>query len=227
MNAKLPTLLSHLASLLVPLALTGAALRILLTPLFYTAEYNLPYFPADKYGFTKEDRLNWAPYAVSYLINNSDISYLGDLKFEDGAPLYNGRELSHMQDVKEVVQGSLRVWHLSLAILLILAVFAWRGNWLDGYINGLRRGGWWIIGLAASLGLIAGVGILINPEVFWQFFTLFHQLFFEGDSWLFYYSDTLIRLFPIRFWQDAVLAAAVLTLGGGIGLAFGLKRFTV
>ena len=48
------------------------------------------------------------------------------------------------------------------------------------------------------------------------------QIFFKGDSWLFYYSDTLIRLFPIRFWQDAFLWAAILALGGGVGLAFGL-----
>ncbi len=61
--------------------------------------------------------------------------------------------------------------------------------------------------------------------MFWKFFTLFHQVFFEGDSWLFLYSDTLIRLFPIRFWQDAVLAAAVISLGGGLGLALGLKKF--
>jgi integral membrane protein (TIGR01906 family) len=81
----------------------------------------------------------------------------------------------------------------------------------------------WMIGLAAALGLVAGVGILLNPNVFWQFFTLFHQVFFTGDSWLFYYSDTLIRLFPIRFWQDAFLWAAILALGGGAGLAFGLR----
>ena len=49
------------------------------------------------------------------------------------------------------------------------------------------------------------------------------NLFFTGNSWLFYYSDTLIRLFPIRFWQDAFLLAAVVALGGGLGLAFGLK----
>jgi uncharacterized membrane protein len=73
------------------------------------------------------------------------------------------------------------------------------------------------------IGFIVGVGILIDPDVFWQFFTFFHTLFFEGDSWLFYYSDSLIRLFPIRFWQDAFLWAAALALGGGLGLAFGLK----
>jgi integral membrane protein (TIGR01906 family) len=216
-------ILSYLTSLLIPLALIGTALRILLSPLFFNIEYRMPYFPADEYGFTQQDRLHWAPFAVDYLINNADISYLGDLKFENGSPLYNERELTHMADVKNVVRGALNVWFISLAILALIAMLAWRGDWVYEFINGLRRGGMWMIGLAVSLGLIAGIGIAISPDVFWQFFSFFHSIFFEGDSWLFYYSDTLIRLFPIRFWQDAFLWAAILALGGGAGLAFGLK----
>lgn len=223
MKLNLPTILSYLTSLLVPLVLIGTALRILLSPIFINIEYRMHYFPADEYGMTQQERLHWAPFALKYLVNSSDISYLGDLKFEDGSPLYNERELSHMADVKDVVLGALRVWYISLAILVLLALLAYRGKWMPFFINGLRRGGMWMIGLAIALGLVAAVGILANPDVFWEFFTLFHSLFFEGDSWLFYYSDTLIRLFPIRFWQDAFLWAAVLALGGGIGLTFGLK----
>ncbi|MCE9645261.1 MAG: TIGR01906 family membrane protein [Chloroflexi bacterium] len=223
MKPKLPVVLSHLISLLVPLALIGTALRILLSPIFINVEYRMPYFPADEYGMTQAERLHWAPFALKYLVNSSDISYLGDLKFEDGSPLYNRRELNHMADVKNVVRGALTAWYVSLFILIALAVFAHRGKWTSEYIRGLRRGGLWMIGLATALGLIAGVGIAVNPDVFWEFFSLFHQVFFTGDSWLFYYSDTLIRLFPIRFWEDAFLWAAILALGGGLGLAFGLK----
>lgn len=223
MKFNFTTILSYLVSLLIPLALIGTALRILLTPIFFNIEYRMPYFPADEYGFTRQDRLHWAPFAVEYLVNNADISYLSDLKFEDGTSLYNKRELSHMTDVKNVVRGALRVWYVSLAALALLAILAKRGDWAYEYINALRRGGLWMIGLAVSIGLIAGVGIAAKPDVFWQFFSFFHSLFFEGDSWLFYYSDTLIRLFPIRFWQDAFLWAAILALGGGIWLAFGLK----
>jgi integral membrane protein (TIGR01906 family) len=223
MKPTLPIVLSYLTSLLVPLALIGTALRILLSPIFINIEYRMPYFPVDEYGFTQQDRLQWAPFALKYLVNSSDISYLGDLKFADGTPLYNERELSHMADVKNVVQGALNVWSISLAILALITFLAWRGQWTTDYINGLRRGGMWMIGLAVALGLIAGGGILVNPDVFWQFFTLFHKIFFTGDSWLFYYSDTLIRLFPMRFWEDAFLWAAILALGGGVGLAFGLR----
>ncbi len=214
----------HLVSPLTPLALLGAALRILLTPVYYTLEYNMPYFPADPYGFTKAERLRWAKPSVEYLLNDADVSFLAALKFEDGTPIYNERELSHMKDVKRVTQGALRAWYISLAALAGAALFSWRQGWTADYLRALRRGGWQLIYFAGAVGLIAGAGILLNPNIFWAFFSAFHQVFFEGDSWLFLYSDTLIRLFPIRFWQDAFLFAALLALGGGAALAFGIKK---
>ena len=218
------TLLSGLVSVLVPIGLIGLGLRALLTPVFLQVEYNMPYFPPDEYGFTKVDRLKWAPYALDYLVNREDISYLGDLNFDDGTPLYNERELSHMDDVKRVTQGALRVWYTSIALLALFGAWAWFGGWWPDYRLGLMRGGLLMVGLAVTVGLIVVVGIVINPNIFWNFFSGFHSLFFEGDSWLFLYSDTLIRLFPIRFWQDAFLLAAVIALGGGAVLGWGLRH---
>lgn len=216
--------LSWLVAILVPLALIGLGLRLLLTTTFLHVEYNMPYFPPDEYGFTKEDRLKWAPYAVEYLINGADISYLGDLTFDDGTPLYNERELSHMADVKRVTRGALNVWYATLAVLLALGIWSKVAHWEQTYRQGLRRGGWLMVGLAVFIGLIVIVGIVVNPNIFWGFFTAFHKLFFVGDSWLFLYSDTLIRLFPIRFWQDAFLIAAFIALGGGLTLGTGLDK---
>jgi integral membrane protein (TIGR01906 family) len=147
---------------------------------------------------------------------------LGDLHFDDGTALFNGRELSHMQDVKRVTQAVLRSWYAGLAILALLAILAWRTRWLPAYGRALVRGAWLTIGIAILLGPIVGVGISMSPDLFWVFFAWFHSLFFQGDSWLFADSDTLIRLFPIRFWQDTFLAAALFILAGGLALALGL-----
>lgn len=217
------SLLSFPVTLLIPIALMGLGLRVLLTPLFLQVEYNMPYFPPDDFGFTNADRLKWAPYALNYLTNSADIAYLSDLKFEDGKPLYNERELSHMNDVKRVTQGALKVWYISLAALALLGVWAWAGGWGQAYRLGLMRGGWLMVILAITIGVIALVGIAVNPDIFFSFFAGFHSLFFEGDSWLFLFSDTLIRLFPIRFWQDAFLFAALIALGGGTALGLGMR----
>jgi len=210
-------ILSWLVPLLTPLVLLGLSLRLLLMPFYLTMEYNLPGFPPDIYGFTTADRLTYAPYALDYLVNSEDISYLARLTFPDGNPLFNERELSHMEDVKMVTQGGLQVWYSALLLLLLLWFFAWQANSLQAYLDGLRRGGWLMMGLAAAVGLFAAAA-------FWEFFTYFHALFFEGDTWLFYYSDTLIRLFPMRFWQDAFLWAGIIVLGCALALALGLRN---
>ena len=216
MKISIQTISSWLVTLLIPLALLGFAVRILLAPWFLQVEYHMPYFPPDEYGFTTQDRLHWAPYALDYLVNDANISYLGDLKFADGTPLYGERELSHMHDVKGVVQGFLRTWYVGLAALILLGVWAWRVDWKQTYLLGLKRGGWLMVGLVVAFGLFAATS-------FWDFFSWFHSLFFSGNSWLFLYSDTLIRLFPLQFWQDVFTWAGAIVTIGGLALALGLK----
>ena len=221
----MPPRLTHLlTSLLTPLVLLGLALRLLLSPLFLQVEYRMPGFPADTYGFTRADRLRWAPFAVDYLVNNADISYLAHLRFDDGTPLYNERELSHMADVKRVTKGALNVFYGALAALALLGLWSRRPQQWQAFRQGLKRGGWIMIGLAGAVAVVVLVGMFLSPDLFWTFFEGFHALFFEGDSWLFPYSDTLIRLFPICFWQDTFLWAAGIAVAGGLGLALGIKR---
>ena len=203
MSQKLSLLLSWLVTILVPLALLMLGVRLLMTPLFLEAEYRMPGFPEDSYGFTLQDRLEWSKPSVEYLLNGESVDFLAKLQFDNGKPIYNERELSHMADVKNVVQKLLKTWIVDLVLLALLGVWAWRGNWLEDYLWGWKRGGLLTAGLLIAMAAFAAVS-------FWQFFTWFHSLFFSGDTWLFEFSDTLIRLFPIRFWEDAFLWAAVI-----------------
>jgi len=211
----LQKVLSWFVTLLLPIALTFLGVRLLLTHVFPEIEYRTPGFPADEYGFNLQERLQWSRISIDYLLNNADISFLGHLTFPDGSPLFNGRELSHMQDVKNVVQPVLWVGYGVWFSILGLGLWARFGGWWLEYIRGIRRGGWLTVGVVAVIGIFAGIS-------FWQFFTVFHELFFTGDSWLFLYSDTLIRLFPMRFWQDAFLFAGILDVLGGLALGLSL-----
>lgn len=189
-------------SLVLVLALTS--LRLLLTRTFIEVEYRTPNFPPDPYGFTLEDRLHWAPIALDYLLNDAGIEFLADLRFEDGQPVYNARELRHMADVKRLTQAFLTLWQVSLVVAGLLAVFFWRTGNLPLLRQGLRGGALW------SLGFMLGLGVLLAVS-FSFVFVGFHRLFFEGNTWLFPYSDTLIRLFPERFWRDTFIAFVSLT----------------
>lgn len=202
--------------IIVPVAIIFLAVRILLSSAFLNLEYRMPGFPADNYGFTQNDRLKWSSLAVQYLVNDSNVDFLGDLTFMDGTPLYNDRELSHMLDVKKVVKPVLSVGYSSWILLTVIGLITFRNNWHSDYRKGLRLGGSITIGFLIMIGIFAAIS-------FWNFFTIFHSIFFEGDSWLFLYSDTLIRLFPLRFWQDAFLLAGLIILGSSLALVVGLK----
>jgi len=221
---KLVSVISWLITLLAPLGLIGLSVRLLLTPQYTYLEYQRPGFPADEYGFTTEDRLHWGPYGINYLLNSDGISYLADLRFNDDTPLFSSRELSHMEDVKGVTQGFLQIWYLDLSVLILLGLIAWRAGWSSAFRLGLRRGGWLTLALAATVGLIATLGASGSGDVFWQFFSDFHGLFFKGTTWLFSYSDTLIRLYPLQFWVDTVLYIGLLTAAASLALVFGLRE---
>ena len=209
--------LSSLVSLLVPVVLVLTAMRLMMTTAFLNFEYNLPNFPPDRYGFTTEERLYYSEFAVDYLLNSAGISYLGDLRFEDGTPVYNERELHHMVDVKNAVRIALWVWYLSLLTLLFLWFWARQGGWMDAFTAGLARGGWLTVGIMAAL-------LLFVVLSFGVFFVAFHNVFFDPGTWIFNYSDTLIRLFPERFWQDIFIYVGALAIAGGLALGIGFRR---
>ena len=102
---RLYSALSMGVTIIIPIFLLMTSIRLLITPVYPQVEYRLPGFPPDPYGFTKEDRLHWSRYAIDYLLNSADISYIGDLRFPDGTSLYNQRELGHMVDVKNLVKA--------------------------------------------------------------------------------------------------------------------------
>ena len=216
MNKTLYKIISWVITLVTPIVLVLLGVRLALIPGYPTLAYHMPAFPEDNYGFSTEERIKWSGYAIKYLLNDSGIEYLGQLQFDNQKPLFNDRELEHMVDVKVLVQQVMRIFYLLMTALIALGLWAYFTGWMDEYRAGLSRGGWLTVGLILGIGMFAAIS-------FWQFFTYFHSLFFTGDSWLFDYSDTLIRLFPIRFWQDIVIFILGIALLTGAGLGWFLR----
>ena len=229
MPAWLTNLLRLIVAILMPVVLILTNVRIMLTPLYINWEYNLPNFPPDLYGFTQADRLTYSRLALDFLLNDAGIEFLGDQTLPDdkvanadqGNRMYNDRELKHMRDVKIVVKGTLNVWVIAgLLWLGAIIALAWQPQAHPILRSGLLIGGGITVGLLVVLGLYIAFG-------FDTFFVQFHHVFFEGDSWLFLLSDTLIRLFPVKFWQDVFLLIAGGALAEAAALAalawWGLK----
>ena len=202
-----------LITLTIPLLVIMTSIRILLNPFFLEYEYNLNSFPPDEYGFSKAERLQWGIPSLEYLTNRSGPEFLADLKFDDGQPIYNERELSHMVDVKNLVQLMIKIWLFLLAFIAIAWILAWRTSWQNQFWRAVSTGGWFTLGL---IGLML-LGVFFDFDAL---FVGFHHLFFTGDTWLFYTNDTLIRLFPEKLWSDAFTFMGIFTLVGAIVCTF-------
>ncbi len=190
--------------LALPVLLLAVNLRLVTNHRFVRWEYQRPGFPADPYGLSTEERIRLAQVCQDYLASNADISLLAELELPDGEPAFNQRELRHMEDVQAV--------YLGFSIAGLIAAAVWIGAAAALVVKGQHRpplpSALWK-GSLLTIGLLAAVGAFMLLD--WgQFFTAFHRLLFEGDTWIFPPSDTLIRLFPIRFWID--VAAAIVGL---------------
>jgi integral membrane protein (TIGR01906 family) len=197
----LPTWLAAILRLFItvplPLLLILINARLLMSNRFVLWEYNRPSFPPDLYGMTQDERIDYALPSLQYLFNDEEIGFLADLTFVDGTPIYNERELSHMADVKQVTRG-ISTYGFSLLSLWILAAVVLGVNPAGRMqlLRGLFQG-------SVLTVILLVVGLLVTSVSFNWLFTQFHALFFEGSTWLFPTTDTLIRLFPERFWVDA------------------------
>ena len=216
-KTNLERILSGVITVSIPVVICVLSILFLLSQVFMNLEYQRPNFPEDQYGFSTEERLDFGNQTRSYLVTNTKLDGLRDLKFDSGDPLYVERELEHLEDVKIVLQGVFKVFWGAVIVLVLGGVYARFRNWWKGYTLSVSKGGWLTAGLLGTI-------LFLSIVSFRSLFTNFHRIFFEGDSWLFQYSDTLIRLFPLRFWQDVFLVFGITTLTGGILLGWLLSR---
>jgi integral membrane protein (TIGR01906 family) len=212
MPTQVARLLKIVVGLLLPILLVVGAVRLLVTDQYLAFEYGKTDFSPDPFGFDQAQRLKYASANFEYVRESQPIDALANQQL-NGSPLYNARELKHMQDVQNVYQAVWRLWQIALALILLVAVaLARRAETRDGLAVAIQWGG------IISATLVAAVGLL--AVIAWRlWFVAFHKIFFAAGTWMFNYSDTLIRLFPEKFWFDAALTISGFSLIGGLLVA--------
>ncbi|MEM7114038.1 MAG: TIGR01906 family membrane protein [Chloroflexota bacterium] len=170
--------------------------------------------PPDQFGFTPEERLDLAHATLDYLQRREPseevIHLLEDLRLPNSdTPLYNEREIGHMIDVKDLTDAIRRIWWITAVIVIggLIYLLAQPALRLAGF-RAIHHGGWATVIALAAIALFIVVG--------WSFFfVFFHELLFPPGTWTFSYSDSLIRLFPERFWFDVgvIISGGALLMG--------------
>ena len=182
--------------------------------------------PPDQYGFTPEERLFYAHATLDYLQRPESpeevIHLLEDLHLPNSNdPLYNEREIGHMLDVKDLTDAIRTIWWVTAVLVVLgLAFFLTQPALRSVGYRTIYRGGLATVIILAAIALFIGVGWSV-------FFVQFHELLFPPGSWTFFYTDSLIRLFPEQFWFDigVIMSVGALLLGVIVtGLGYWLTK---
>jgi len=211
-----PRLIRWLLVLALPVVLLAADVRFVTGHWFVHWEYGKADFPPDPFGLSTAERTRLAETCVDYLATNASLSLLADLQLPGNKPVFNARELRHMADVQVVYS---RI--MTAGIVATLALLGGITTLLTSDHRRRHAPAALLSGSLLTLGLLGSVAAVMVLS--WgEFFTTFHRIFFEGDSWTFPHSDTLIRLFPMRFWMDvaAVIVGLLVVealIAGGVG----------
>lgn len=218
-NKKLLTILRWAIVVSMPFLLGLGVVRLVIAWDYPSFSYSR--IAPDLYGFTAEERLALAHGTLDYIRRREPaeevIYMLEDLRLPGtDNPLYNQSEIGHMIDVKNLTDAIMN-------IVLVTAVIV-VGGLLYLLINPATRTLGWKTMMQAGLFTILALGLIaLFIGVAWPvFFEVFHELLFPPGTWTFYYSDSLIRLFPEQFWFEVgiiivgttlVIAALLVLLG--------------
>lgn len=175
---------------------------------FYEKEY-AKYNVTESLNMKMEDVMTVTDHMMDYLIGKeAELSIVTDVdgKTQD---FFNEQDRLHMWDVQNLFIGGLRLRTGLLVIFAILIV-----------ILGLRKINLkellpkaYTIAFLIFLGILAFLGLAFTID-FTKCFTIFHEIFFTNDLWIFDPRyDYMIRMLPEGFFADMVLRILVFFLG--------------
>lgn len=201
-------LLRLLLAISVAILLIATPLYLLVEPGYVHRFYARPDFPLSS-RFTPAERQRLSDVLVNYLRGRATLEDMVTLRTDAGDVAMLPGEVQHMVDVKMVTDGFFIAHGVALALAGVISLLMLPKEPL-AWSRAVRHGIW---GTAALLVVVA-VSAIANFDLF---FDLFHRIFFQEGTWLFYYEDTLIQLYPLPLWiravADMVIAITVMAAG--------------
>ena len=176
---------------------------------FYQKEYE-KYQVTESLYMDMEDVMEITSYMMDYLIGKEEVLSIETEVEGRTQDFFNEQDRLHMEDVKNLFLGGLklRTVMLLLAAVLVLFLILTKAD-----LKKMLTGAYF-----AALGVFAILiaGLLVSFAVdFTASFTVFHEIFFTNDLWMFDPAeDYMIRMLPEGFFYDMVMRIGAFFVGG-------------
>ncbi|MGF7001949.1 integral membrane protein (TIGR01906 family) [Lachnospiraceae bacterium PFB1-21] len=171
---------------------------------FYREEYE-KYGVTSSLGMKLEDVMKVTVQMMDYLIDREEelsITTMVEGKEQD---FFNEQDRLHMADVKVLFLGGLKLrnWAAVVALALVAVLILRKADLGSVLFKGFIRA---FVAVLIAAGII---GILFATD-FTKYFTIFHEIFFTNDLWMFDPAeDYMIRMLPEGFFADMLLRIGV------------------
>ncbi len=175
---------------------------------FYEKEYR-KYNVTDPLGMELEDVMEVTDYMMDYLIGREEeLSIVTEV---DGRSqdFFNEQDRLHMADVRNLFLGGLKLRNVCavIAVLLTAGLMIRREDCKRVLPTAYTRA------VVILFGVIVLLGIAFTVD-FTRCFTIFHQIFFTNDLWMFDPSeDYMIRMLPEGFFADMAARITAVFVG--------------
>ena len=195
-------LLTSIFILCIPIFLVTSNVRwVIDTPLLYSYGFD-KYDTAARTGIERAELIKAGKLFRDYFNNDQELLQMRVVQNGVLRNLYNAKEIAHMVDVKDLVQG---VFDTKIYLGIFLATFVglgfliYRLKWLRILGELIALGGMLTLALVVFVGLLSLIG-------FDKLFLAFHIISFDNNLWqLDPRRDMLLIMFPEGFFFDATM----------------------
>lgn len=176
---------------------------------FYQKEYE-KYQVTESLYMDMEDVMEVTSYMMDYLIGKEEVLSIETEVEGRTQDFFNEQDRLHMEDVKNLFLGGLKLRTVMLLVAAVLVLFL---ILTKADLKKMLTGAYF-----AALGVFAVLiaGLLVSFAVdFTASFTVFHEIFFTNDLWMFDPAeDYMIRMLPEGFFYDMVMRIGAFFVGG-------------
>lgn len=168
---------------------------------FYEKEYE-KYQVTEALDMEMDDVMIVTKYMMSYLKGKEETLSIESTIEGKQQDFFNEQDRFHMGEVQNLFLKGILLRRIAMVILVaVFMILRWQDK--EEWKGRLAKAYEWTLGVTVLMFGVLGISISMN---FSRCFTIFHEIFFDNDLWLFdARTDYMIRMLPEGFFFDMVI----------------------